>query len=382
MRIALFTDTFTPQINGVSRTYQRLVSYLQSQGIETMVLAPSGNGPDGEQQGVIRFLSCDFFLYPECQIAWPNYFSLCSALDRFRPDLVHIATPFVLGLAGLKYADSRGLPKVAVFHTNFPQYLDYYRMPLLKKLAWRFLRWFHTQADRNYCPSQETRRLLARHGIPRVDLWSRGVDHTLFNPMWHSGDLRRLHGVGDKTVLLYVGRLAPEKNVEILLQALTAANASINGLHLWIVGDGPARPALEAMAPANVTFMGYRAGQDLAGLYASADIFVCPSVTETFGNVILEAMASGLPVVAPMAGGIKENLFPMKTGLDCLPLNSLSMAEAIIRLARDRELRISLAAQAFQHASEQTWEMVFGRLVDSYRDVIERHRSTRRIQAI
>lgn len=277
-----------------------------------------------------------------------------------------------MGLTGLKYADSHAVPKVAVFHTNFPRYLDYYGAPWLKKMAWRFLRWFHRRVDRTFCPSTDTVRLLTRHGIDNLDIWRRGVDQQVFNPGWRSLEFRWRHGLDGKNVLLYVGRLAPEKDVDVLLKALGTANDSCSNLHLLIVGDGPRRRELQLTAPPNVTFLGYQAGQELSQTYASADIFVCPSVTETFGNVVLEAMASSLPVIAPLAGGIKENLYPGITGLDCQPRNHFSMASTIVRLAEDGGLRDRLAEQALIHARSQSWDAIFTRLVNSYNDVLSR----------
>ncbi|VBB09795.1 glycosyl transferases group 1 [Lucifera butyrica] len=377
MKIAIFTDTYLPQINGVARTYQRLLTYLTGRGIGVKLFAPSGvtNAEEDTGHTVTRFLSCNFFLYPECQISFPNYLTVHRELEQFRPDLIHLATPFLLGLTGLKYANSHAVPKVAVFHTDFPQYLDYYGAPWLKKVAWRFLRWFHRQADQTFCPSHDTVRLLTRHGIGNLSIWRRGVDADQFSPAWRSAEFRWRHGLEHKIVLLYVGRLAPEKNVDTLLQALSIVNRSCGHLHLLIVGDGPQRRELELLAPANTTFLGYRSGTELSRVYASADLFVCPSVTETFGNVVLEAMASSLPVIAPLAGGIKENLFPGNTGLDCLPRNPFSMAAAILRLIDEDGLRRRLARQALEHARNQSWDAVLGRLVDSYQDVIHGSRS-------
>jgi glycosyltransferase involved in cell wall biosynthesis len=372
MKIAIFTDTYLPQINGVARTYQRLIAYLANQGIGVKLFAPAGvTGTAMETDHTItRFMSCSFFLYPECQLSFPNYLAVDRELDGFRPDLIHIATPFLMGLTGLKYANSHSVPKVAVFHTNFPKYLEYYGAPWFKKIAWRFLRWFHCQVDHTFCPSTDTIRLLNRHGIRKLSIWRRGVDQNLFNPAWRSLEFRRRHALDAKTVLLYVGRLAPEKDVDVLLKALEVANGFCRKLHLLVAGDGPIRQKLQQMSPSNVSFLGYLSGEELSQAYASADIFVCPSVTETFGNVILEAMASSLPVIAPLAGGIKENLLPGTTGLDCLPRNHFSMASAIIRMTNESGLRAVLAEQALEHARNQSWDTVFNRLVDDYQEVI------------
>lgn len=381
MKIAIFTDTYLPQINGVTRTYQLFLDFLVRRGVSVKLFAPAGVTGSDDRYNVTRFMSCNFLPYPECQISFPNYWTVHRELDQFRPDLIHVATPFLVGLTGLKYADSHHVPKVAVFHTNFPKYLGYYGAPWLRKMSWHFLRWFHRGMDRTFCPSADTVRLLSRHGIGNLEIWRRGVDQNLFNPGWRSEELRWRHGLDGKTVLLYVGRLAPEKNVDILLKALTIANLAWENLHLLVVGDGPSRRELQLLAPRNVTFLGYRAGDELSQAYASADIFICPSVTETFGNVVLEAMASSLPVIAPLAGGIKENLFPETTGLDCLPRNHISMASAIVRLAKDNALRNRLAHQALTHARSQSWDAIFGQLVNSYQDVLS-HSAARPFNAV
>lgn len=381
MRIALFTDTFIPEINGVAKTYQRLIPYLHAHNIDTIVYAPcyKTDECDDNSSRIVRIPGMEFPLYRGCKVCLPDYPALQRTLDHQTPDLIHLATPFSLGITGLIYAKQHNIPKVAAFHTDFPRFLEYYGLPQCKKLAWRFLRWFHFQAEKNYCPSVDTMRMLQLQGIKHVELWSRGVDCDLFNPAFRSRPFRQSLGIDEKTVLLYVGRLAPEKSVDILLQAFSLANQACDNLHLLIVGDGPSEKSLREQAPDNVSFLGALSGVELSTAYASAEFFICPSTTETFGNVILEAMASSLPVIASLSGGIKQNLYPLQTGLACLPQNPASMADSMNQLIRDAALRNRLAQQAYDHAKKQSWDEVFSRLVESYRHVLSKKRKLSQI---
>lgn len=384
MKIAIFTDTYLPQVNGVAKTLGRLNDFLKSKDIPCLVFAPEVDGKKLEDPNVHTFLSHDFFLYPECKLSLPSYGRIKQILDEFQPTLIHVTTPFPIGFLGLKYALEQGIPAVASYHTNFPQYLEYYRLDFFKGLAWHILRWFHNQFQRNYCPSMETLRLLKKHGINNLEVWSRGVSMENFHPNKKKEEWRTKMGAkGNKLLLLYVGRLAPEKDVEVLLDALHLVNRQLGHLvHLALVGDGPSKEELMVNAPENVTFVGYLQGEDLAAAYASADLFVFSSVTETLGNVVLEAMASGLPVVAPKAGGIKDNLSNMENGIACRPKNAVSMARAIATLVEDSVLRKNLAHQAYRYAGTRSWEAVFNRLLESYSEVVDNYYNRKFIRKV
>ncbi|HWR55900.1 MAG TPA: glycosyltransferase family 1 protein [Negativicutes bacterium] len=372
MRIAIFTDTYLPQVNGVARTLGKFTEYLRDKDVPYTIFAPALLDANLQDENVHTFPGYDFFLYRECKFAIPNYAAIRHVLQSFKPTIVHITTPFPIGFAGLKYVQESNIPAVASYHTNFPQYLEYYRLDFLQNVAWSFLRWFYNHFARTYCPSGETQRLLRKHGIRNLDIWSRGVSTGVFHPGNEDIQMRRRMGGENKILLLYVGRLAPEKEVAVLFKALQVLNAR-NGqkIQLAIVGDGPLRDNLQAAAPENVSFLGYLQGAELAAAYASADIFVFPSVTETLGNVILEAMASGLPVVAPWTGGIKDNLRDMENGLACIARNHLSLANKISLLVEDSVLRKKLARQAHQYAKNCSWSSVFAKLTAGYQEVID-----------
>ncbi|WP_150266974.1 glycosyltransferase family 4 protein [Paenibacillus tepidiphilus] len=373
MRLALFTDTYLPQTNGVSRTLERLTGHLNRRGIEHLLFAP---GPVSEplcHSPVRPIPSIPFLLYPECRLALPGLFSIQSQMKAFRPDLVHLATPFTMGLYGLHAARKLRLPHIASYHTNFDRYLDYYHMKGLVPLYWKYMRWFHHSCSAILAPSQETISTLASHGFTGLRLWSRGIDCSLYTPEKRSGGIRERYALTAPLVLLYVGRLAPEKNLATLLAAMRLLPPSAAAdLHLLVAGDGPLRHELQAQAPANVTFTGAMYGEELAELYASADLFVFPSSTETFGNVVLEAMASGLPVIAAAGGATQELVAPGVNGRLFAPQDPQALALAILRTAGDPAGRSAMGREGRRLALGRSWESIFDGLIEDYADVIER----------
>ena len=226
MKLAIFTDTFSPQINGVTRTLDRLVMYLERYNIEYRIFAPAANNYkyDENKKEIIRLPGLDFFLYPELKIALPNYFKIKQELDQFEPDLIHIITPFNIGLCGLKYGKDNSIRTVSSYHTNFDSYLDYYNFNFIENLYWKYLNWFHQLCEINYCPSRETRKQLKKRGITNLQIWGRGIDVNQFSPEYYSEKLKENYGLQDKIVLLYVGRLAREKNLKLLFDSLKMLN--------------------------------------------------------------------------------------------------------------------------------------------------------------
>ncbi|AIQ51940.1 glycosyltransferase family 4 protein [Paenibacillus sp. FSL R7-0331] len=375
MRLALFTDTYLPQTNGVSRTLHRLTGHLNRRGIEHLLFSPKSASEEDCDDPVRKISSIPFFLYPECRLALPGLSSIHNELRAFRPDLLHLATPFNLGLYGLRYAHKHNLPHVASYHTHFDRYLRYYRMPSLIPLYWKYMKWFHRSCDAILAPSRETAGVLRTRGFTGLRLWSRGVDCGLYNPEKHSENVRGRYGIQTPLMLIYVGRIAPEKDIATLMAAMRLLPESVAAaVHLLVVGDGPLLPELRASAPANVTFAGSRHGDELAELYASSDIFVFPSATETFGNVVLEAMASGLPVIAADAGGPRELVVPGRSGTLFDPQQPAAMAEAICRLAGQPELRLAMGREGRRLALSLSWETIFDGLIRDYEEVIEARR--------
>ncbi len=376
MKIAVFTDTFSPQINGVTKNLDRLVEHFTNTNIEYIVFAPEVENiivsENKQKEKIIRMNSYNFFLYPELKFSIPNYMKVKRKLSEFQPDLIHLVTPFNIGIAGLFYAKRNSVPVVASYHTNFDQYLEYYNINFLEGTAWKYLKWFHNQALCNYCPSQDTLQHLRKMGFQNLDIWGRGIDAGLFSPEHRDISFRKKYGLEKRIVFLYVGRLAKEKNISLLIDSYRAISKKYKDrVALVITGDGPQTNELKKIQDSTIIFTGYKTGQELSRIYASADIFAFPSVTETYGNVIIEAMSSGLPVVAVMAGGIKENLIDGYNGIACFKNDKNEFIKKMETLIINQNLRKRLAIKARKHALEQSWDGVFNHLLNSYQNVIK-----------
>ncbi len=382
MRVAIFTDTYLPEVNGVARTLGRWTDYLESQGVACKVFAPLSDGTsDSVRSGesmVERFFSIPFLLYPECKLAIPNPVHIKKTLRDFRPTLIHVATPFNLGLYGIHYARKHRIPLVASYHTHFDQYLAHYRFEWLEAMLWKYMLWFHSDCRKIYVPSRSTLEHLEDKGFSsEFEIWGRGVDCTRFQPNVDRVRVLAEFGVdSSKFVYLYVGRLAPEKSVDVLMDAWRALPEEIRAnAQLVLAGDGPMyqelKEAAESDETGSVHMLGFVQGGKLAELYAASDAFVFPSATETFGNVVLEAMASGTPVIGAAAGGVKDNVAHGATGLLCEPGDAAGFAAAMERLHRNAGLRLMLSASGRDYALQQSWSSIFGRLLHSFREIAE-----------
>jgi phosphatidylinositol alpha 1,6-mannosyltransferase len=375
MRLALFTDTFVPQMNGVALTLGRLTNYLHRRGVEHLVFMPKCPADVTYPDPVRPITSIPFFLYPECRIALPNVLGLRAELDRFRPHLLHLATPFNIGLCGLHYARKHRISHIASYHTHFDRYLEYYRMKQAVPLYWAYMKWFHQSCDATFAPSHDTIDTLHSQGFSRMLLWSRGVDCELYTPEKENNKVRERYAITAPLLLLYVGRIAPEKDIDTLSAIMRTLPDSLKArVHWLIVGDGPMLPELREQAPDNVTFAGYKQGEELAQLYASADIFVFPSSTETFGNVALEAMASGLPVIAADSGGVREMVLHGRTGALCSPRHPESFVREICTLVDDPERLASFSIEARKFALGRSWDAIFDKLLWNYEQIIDSRR--------
>lgn len=376
MKVALFTDTFLPDVNGVARTLARWVRYLENHGVSCKVFAPQCDenpGTDYNSTMVERFYSIPFLFYPECKLAIPNPIHLKRTLMEFQPDLIHVATPFNLGLYGLHYGKKRKIPIVASYHTHFDQYLQYYKMQWVESMLWKYMAWFHQACSRIYVPSRSTMEYLEQRGFDNLEVWSRGVDPSRFHPKVNRSEVLKKYGVPeDKFVMLFVGRLAPEKSVDVVLETFRRlperirANAS-----LILAGDGPLFKELtENNTDESVHFTGFVQGSELSSLYAAADLFVFPSATETFGNVVLEAMASGTAVIGAAAGGVMDTVMHGQNGWLCPAGDTDAFIQAVIHLYDNEGLRKHLESHGLAYSAEQNWDSIFTRLLDSYRQVI------------
>ncbi|MBS4196417.1 glycosyltransferase family 4 protein [Lederbergia citri] len=376
MKIALFTDTFAPQVNGVAKTLKRLAAYLEREQIRHQIYAPHFPGEDLFIDQIHRSISLPFFLYPECRITFPNMLKMHNQLGAFQPDLIHITTPFNLGLTGLHYGKKSDIPMVASYHTHFDQYLKYYRMEVLSDWIWRYFGWFYKQHfSKIFVPSNETKQYLQSKGFTNLQFWKRGVDCHFFHPHYETNDFKSRYGIKEPFVFLFVSRLAPEKNLDTLAQIIEMMPESIRHSSHWlIVGDGPMRLKLENQFADWVTFTGYLEGEELAKAYAAADLFVFPSATETFGNVVLESLASSTPVIGANGGSVKEIIEHGKTGFLCNPYEPSDYIEKIITLLDNPIMLKTMGMAGRQYALKQSWDTIFGQLLSDYEETIYSNR--------
>ena len=371
MKIAIFTDTFTPDVNGVAKTLQRYTEYLSENNIEYYVFAPKSPNKDLFSKHVLRFTSLPFLLYRECRLAIPNISHLKEELLRFNPDIIHVATPFNLGLCALHFAKKLNIPIVGSYHTDFDKYLDYYDMQFLSKFLWKYMQWFYQPLRKTFVPSSDTKTQLQNHGFTNISIWPRGVDHSIFHINYDKQQIRNRYNIREKNILLYVGRLSPEKDIMLIPQInKMLPESSRNDIHWLIVGDGPLKGELKKRATKNMTLTGFLNGEDLAQMYASSDLFVFPSATETFGNVVLESLACGTPVVGTNAGGVRTIIQQNKTGILCEEKETGEFVEAITTLLADKQKREMMGFQGSRYALTQTWDTIFSNLVEECEEIL------------
>ena len=370
LRLTLVTETFPPEVNGVARTLHRWVEAFRARGHHVQVIRPR-QPPEG--RSAERVLGLPLFCYPQLRFGVASPVRLRAILERFGPDVVHVATEGPLGWAALMAAGSLGLPVASSFHTNYDHYLNHYGLGGLECLLFAYLRWFHNRTAVTLVPSDATRRRLLADGVQRVEIWSRGVDGQAFHPRHRDPALRLSLGLGsDDPLLLYVGRLAPEKNLPALLSAFARLRQRLpspaaDRVRLAVVGDGPLLDSLRAAQPPAVLFPGAQHGDALSRWYASADVFAFPSRSETFGNVVLEAQSAGLPVVGYDCQGVSERVTHGEDGLLTPPDGDL--ADALEMFCVSRAARERFAAAARRTAERQDWKPIFDRLERRYRDL-------------
>jgi glycosyltransferase involved in cell wall biosynthesis len=343
-KIALFTDTLD-DINGVAITIRRLIATARSRGVELTVITSSPR-ESGYADGVMNFRSLgDFVLpeYPELRLNFPPVLDVMDYVEREGFTAIHVSTPGTVGLLGLLTAKLMAIPVAGTYHTDIPQYVrDLTSDEVLERAAWNYMIWFYGQMDEVMVPSASTRRQLVEQGLPeeKTRPLPRWVDVTAYTPLRRNPAYWRRYGLGLEVKLLYVGRVSREKNLELLADAYRRLLEHGVDVRLVIVGDGPYRTAMEErLSGCPVLFTGYLDGEALQDCYASADLFVFPSTTDTFGNVVLEAQASGLPVIVSDEGGPQELMIDGETGLIVRNISVEGLANAMTTLVRDPALR-------------------------------------------
>ncbi len=368
LRIALFTGNYNHIEDGVSRTLGRLVGYLEREGHEVLVVGPTIDDPLDQPGPFLAAPSVPIPGRPEYRftVGFPR--ALRQRIEAFRPDLVHVATPDVLGHRAVTWARRQKLTVVSTYHTHFPSYLSYYGLGFGEPALWAVARHFYNRCDEVYVPTPSMEQALRDHGIAApIRIWPRGIELDRFSPSFRSEDWRRAQGLAPSDIVVtFVSRLVKEKGLDVFVETVRQLQRADRPIRALVVGEGPAREALGAELP-DAVFSGHLSGSDLATAYASSDVFLFPSETETFGNVTLEAMASGLPVVCADAAGSRSLVRDGVTGLLCPPRTTGCFVEQTGLLVSDADLRSRLGAAARDSAREYDWPAVLHRMVEFYR---------------
>ncbi len=400
MKVAIFTETFLPQVNGVVRTIERIVRHLEDNGHEVLVITIGEGDASYSNSPVVRVEGIKFSFYKELYLVkpedkWfakilkqdlmhvplsilqalvPNKHSLVEkTLAEFQPDIVHLATPATLGAIGLYYVEHMQLPCLATFHTDLAAYAPMYQVPYIEEILNTVTKMVYSKAGRVLAPSPSSQKKLEEIGLTSVGVFGRGVDADLFNPNKRNKKIWSNYGLNpDAVTLLYVGRLADEKSIPELIEAFLSLEKKGANIQLVIVGDGPIKDELEARLKhktKNYVFTGIKKGEELAELYASADIFAFPSRTETFGQVVLEAMASGVPVVGYDSPGVRDLVQHNETGL-LAGINGLEFSKALESLINNEKQRLSFGTKSRELSLERAWGYILDSLVTEYEELI------------
>ena len=378
LRLALVTETYPPEINGVAMTLGRMVEGLIARGHRIQLIRPrqlrDESCSDTDELRELLTRGWRIPRYDGLSFGLPSKSVLVNIWRRQRPDLVHVATEGPLGWSAVSAARKLHISVTSDFHTNFDHYSKHYGAGWLRKPVSAYLRRFHNRTERTFVPTLAMAEDLVAQGYQSVSVVARGVDSELFDSSRRDTSLRRCWGADDSSpVVLYVGRLAPEKNLQLLVRAFRAIRAECPEARCVVVGDGPARKALEQDLP-EVHFAGMRSGEDLARHYASADIFLFPSLTETYGNVTLEALASGLCVVAFNYAAAADVIRDGENGLLARNADEQAFLSAAVAAVTQPELRRRIRVQARSGARALSWDAVNDRFSHALLEVWERSR--------
>lgn len=375
-RVAIFTGNYNHIQDGVSLTLNRLVAYLESEGVPVIVFGPTVENPAIDHEG--EFVPVPSVPVPgrseyRITVGFPE--SAQKRLREFDPTLIHLATPDVLGFRAMRWAQANNIQIVASYHTHFTSYLKYYNLDMLKLLGWKYLEWFYSQCKHIYVPSPSMANELNEEGIDEgIRIWARGVNTDEFNPKFRDMEWRRSIGIEDSDkVVSFVSRLVWEKNLQTYVDTVKRLRQKYESIKPMIVGDGPAKKELEHMLP-EAHFTGFVTGDELSRAYASSDVFLFPSETETFGNVTLEAMSSGLPCVVADATGSRSLVESGVNGFLAAPRDTKEFARCVTKILKDESIQESMGKAARQKALAYSWENVNKKLLENYREALSEPR--------
>lgn len=367
MRVAIFTETFLPKIDGIVTVVCLLLDHLDKRGIDFMVVAPDLGTKTYRGKPVISVPGIRFPVYPELRVGPPTL-NTYRAVKKFDPDLMHFIHPILIGAGGILMAKVLKKPTLASFHLDIAQMANHFGFSFLNPLIWHFTKVNFNTCDYTLAPSKLLQEQLIRRDFNHVGLWKRGVDAERFHPRYRDAEMRALLSDGhpEETILLYVGRLSSEKQIHRLRLILE----NVPNTRLAIVGDGPYREQLEHHFEGTPTkFMGYMTGEPLSKAYASADIFTFTSALESFGLVLVEAMAAGLPVVTTLVGGAKDIITPGVNGYAYPVGDDAQMIESVRKIVQQPSKREAMGRAARAFAETQTWEAIMDEVIVCYEDI-------------
>ncbi|MDV3258146.1 MAG: glycosyltransferase family 1 protein [Sphingomonas sp.] len=381
LRIALFSGNYNYVRDGANQALNRLVGYLLRQGANVRVYAPTVETPAFPPTGdLVSVPSMAIPGRPEYRLALRIPASVRRDIAEFNPNVVHVAAPDIVAHRAVTWARRRRIPVVSSVHTRFDTYLQYYRLKWLEPVARAIMRRYYRRCDAIVVPAESTAAIMRAQRMNRdISIWARGVDREQFNPGRRSLDWRRSHGIGDEEmVVAFLGRLVLEKGLDVFADAVDGARSMGVPLKVVAIGDGPARGFFESRLPGAI-FTGQLTGAELATALASTDLFLNPSITETFGNVTLEAMASRLPVVAALASGATSLVQDGVTGTLAEPGDIDGFARALATYQRDPALREKHGAAGLEFAKSMDWDEINAAVMHLYEKVIERRRKISRL---
>jgi phosphatidylinositol alpha 1,6-mannosyltransferase len=372
LRVAYFSGTMRRGQDGVTRVLYRMIEALREQEIESLFFSPAIPEPGEVNAEMWSVPSIAFPWYPDYRIALPGYRAFESELTRFAPDILHIHSPCPLGCAAVHWGRHNGVPVVATYHTHFASYAKYYKVKALEVFGWNYLRSLYHSCQRLYVPSVPILHELASRGLKHLAFLPHGVDADVFSPRHSSRQWRNRFAPNGEKVLLYAGRLVWEKDLHTLVEVYKLLRSSWSDWTLALAGDGPIRGELQTAMP-DARFLGSLSGRELSAAYASSDVLLFPSTTETFGNVVIEGMASGLVPVCAAEGGAGGSIQHGISGFVTNPRDAGDIVRHIRLLLDDRGRLAKMGKAARAYARTQTWGGIFERLFEDYRRVVEEY---------
>ncbi len=378
IRIAFFADILEEHFDGVTHTLYQIVRHAPKDQFDIVFVTP--HPPKKESLFPFKIIISPGFKWPfykQYRLALPFLRkSIEQKLDRFKPHIIHFTTPSLLGVYALRYGKKRNIPVITTYHSHFPAYIDYYfrYIPMAYEVIFPLIKkplWLYPKCDLTLAPSQEMKEFLMENDVEesKIRFWKRGVDRTKFNPKFRDENWKEKHGIKEKKTVLFVSRLVKEKEIATLMRVYRIFHERDLDVRFVVAGEGPGGEKLKEKMP-NALFLGKLTGEALSVTFASCDVFIFPSVTETFGNVVLEALSSGIPVVTAQAGGPKDIVQDGVTGYHVTPKQPEEFYEKVNYLLNHKSEYDRLRKNAIAYAETQTWDKVCGQLYDIYREYV------------